>query len=166
MPCGSPESFPAPCFRLRRQSAPSTSFLYYIGARLSGIEPVASSAPKSNPAATSSPTTESRLSIPSFRVLCCSFYLVTLYGQFACPVNSVSIFREATQATITLRKGIQLRVPAMLIGNIFYEASFASTPHSDAQAPSSSIDRVNPILRRFRRLCKQLCLTSMLDRKL
>jgi len=38
---------PLPAFRLLRPSATSTSFLYYIGARLSGIESVASSAPKS-----------------------------------------------------------------------------------------------------------------------
>ena len=42
--------------------------------------------------------------IPRFRALYCSFYLVTLSGQFAYPVNSASIFREVAQAMITLRK--------------------------------------------------------------
>jgi len=36
--------------------------------------------------------------------VCYSFYLVTLSGQFAYPVNSASIFREVAQAMITLRK--------------------------------------------------------------
>jgi len=99
----------------------------------------------------SSLTTESRLSVPRFRV--CSLYLVTLSRPFACPVNTTSIFGEVAQAMIAMWKvpSLTSRLRSSGISSL---KPIASTPHSDAQKPSSPINRVSTILRRTRHSCK------------